>query len=177
MTAAQRLLQSHRDLARFAGAMLGCYVAWFVVYDLWLRPDGRLDAALSGALATATGALVSALPSEAVVDGRIVRWGGGAVEIADSCNGLAALSLFVGFVLAFPGTWARRLVFVPAGLAVIAAANVARCAGLLVVQARWPEAFGVLHGSGSMLVFYAVIVALWVAWAHVGGVRAPRLAA
>ena len=125
MTAARRILRSNRALARFAGTMLACYAVWFVAYDLWLLPDGRLDRALSLGVARATGALVSLSGEPAQILGQRVRWGGGGVYIDHTCNGLAALSLFVGFVLAYPGAWARRLLFVPAGLAVIAAANAA----------------------------------------------------
>jgi exosortase/archaeosortase family protein len=155
-------------LARFAGIMILAYGAWFVLYDLWILPDGRLDEALSLFVASATGALVG-LGSDAVVaDGRVVWLGQQGIEVANGCNGLSTLSLFVGFVLAYPGAWRRRALFVPFGLAVLVAANIVRCVVLLVLLNQRPEWFDAAHSEHSVWVFYAVVFGLWVLWTHVG---------
>jgi exosortase/archaeosortase family protein len=170
VTSARAILATHRSLAVFLLKMAAVYAVWFVVYDLWLLPDGRLDAWLSEGVAAATGAVLGPLYNTAVVDGRTV-WATpqAGVVIEDGCNGLSALSLFVGFILAYPGTWARRLVFVPLGLAAIVLTNVVRCAALLVVSAEWPSLFDQVHAFHALFVFYVVIFGLWVAWAHWGG--------
>ena len=148
--------------------MVLAYGVWFVLYDLWILPDGRLDESLSLFVASATGTLVG-LGSDAVVtDGRVVWLGRQGIEVADGCNGLASLSLFVGFVLAYPGSWARRAVFIPFGLALLVATNVIRCVVLLVLLDQRPEWFGVVHSEHSVWTFYAVIFGLWVLWTHVG---------
>ena len=167
-----------RRLLRFVAVMAACYVVWYGVYDLWLLPDGRLDAWLSARVATATIALLRLAGQEAVgVGGNQVWIGDTGIELVAACNGLGVLSLFVGFVLAFPGTWARRAWFIPAGIAVIVAVNVVRCAVLLLVLTRSESAFDVGHGAGGLLLFYAVVFGLWMAWARVGGGSAPaRLA-
>ncbi|MCS3937056.1 hypothetical protein GGP80_003064 [Salinibacter ruber] len=36
--------RSVRSALRFLAKVLAVYVVWYVVYDLWLLPDGRLDA-------------------------------------------------------------------------------------------------------------------------------------
>ena len=165
----RRFLAANRTLSLFLLTMAVVYAAWFVVYDLWLLPDGRLDAWLSTSVARWTGAVLSPF-YEVVVDGRTV-WAkpGVGITIENGCNGLSALSLFVGFVVAYPGTWARRALFVPLGLAAIVATNVARCASLLVVSDRWPQLFGEVHALHALFVFYLVIFVLWIVWAHVGG--------
>lgn len=160
-----------RSVALFAAKMGAVYVVWFVVYDLFLLPRGTLDAPLSLLVTEATAAVVRLFGAEAIVRGREVWMGAAGVYVADGCNGLAALSLFVGFVLAYPGTWRRRAWFVPAGLAVLVAVNVIRCAFLLYVQARAPQHFDVLHGYLTTYVFYAVIFGLWALWTHVGEPR------
>jgi hypothetical protein len=35
---------STRSVLLFLGKMLAAYLAWYALYDLWLLPDGRLDA-------------------------------------------------------------------------------------------------------------------------------------
>ncbi|MFN3597241.1 MAG: archaeosortase/exosortase family protein [Rubricoccaceae bacterium] len=169
-----RPFASHCGLARFAVRMAAVYAAWFVAYDLFLLPRGTLDAPLSHFVTEATAAVVRLFGAEAAVRGREVWMGAAGVYVADGCNGLAALSLFVGFVLAYPGTWRRRAWFVPAGLATLVAVNVLRCAFLLYVQAYAPLHFDTLHAYLTSYVFYAVIFALWMAWTRVGGEASAR---
>ena len=154
---------------RFAAIMAACYAVWFAVYDLWLLPDGRLDAWLSTEVAAWTGGLLTALGQDVRVDGREVWMGGAGIQLIAECNGLSVLSLFVGFVLAYPGRWSRRAWFIPLGIVVIQAVNVLRCAVLLALLGRSQAAFDVGHGSGGLLVFYAVVFALWVVWSRIGG--------
>ena len=178
---ARRFVASHRTLSVFLLQMAAVYAVWFVVYDLWLLPDGRLDAVLSTSVASWTGAVLRPFYDTVVVDGRTV-WAkpGVGVLIENGCNGLSALSLFVGFVVAYPGTWARRALFLPLGLAAIVVTNVVRCASLLVISDRWPAIFGEVHALHALFVFYLVIFALWVVWANYGGSEdrrgAPALA-
>ncbi|PAP76380.1 archaeosortase/exosortase family protein [Rubrivirga marina] len=155
-------------LVRFAGVMVLVYGVWFVLYDLWILPDGRLDEALSLFVASATGAVVRFGSDAVVTDGRVVWLGPRGIEVADGCNGLSSLSLFVGFVLAYPGAWIRRAVFIPLGLALIVVANVARCVVLLALLGWRPDWFDAVHTEHSVWVFYAVIFGLWVSWTHVG---------
>ena len=170
---AQALLQSNRTLALFLAKMVAAYAVWFVLYDLWLLPAGRLDEWLSVHVAAWTAGLMGVFSEAVTADGRYVWFHQAGVVIEDGCNGLSALSLFVGFVLAYPGAWARRALFIPLGLVVIVAVNVLRCASLLFISAAWPETFASVHGFHALFVFYVAIFALWVVWTHVGEPAAP----
>lgn len=167
--AARSILASHRALTVFLLKMAAVYAVWFVLYDLWLLPDGRLDTWLSEFVASATGVLLAPFYSGLTVDSRTI-WATptAGIYIENGCNGLSALSLFVGFVVAYPGTWARRALFIPLGLAAIVLTNILRCASLLVIQDVWPSIFGQVHGLHALFVFYLVIFALWVLWANWG---------
>ena len=157
-------------LRRFALIMAACYAVWYGVYDLWLLPDGRLDLWLSGKAAGWTTALLQTLGHDAVLRGQNEVWlGARGIALVAECNGLAVLSLFVGFVLAFPGRWTRRLWFIPMGIGIIVIANVARCAVLLGLLGRSQAAFNLGHGAGGLLFFYAIVFGLWMVWARVGG--------
>ena len=158
-----------RRVLRFLAIMAACYAVWFVVYDLWLLPDGRLDAWLSTGIASLTGGLLNVLGWDAQATGREVWLNGSGIQLIAECNGLSVLSLFVGFVLAFPGTWGRRAWFIPLGILLIQAVNVVRCAVLLLLLGRSQAAFDVGHGSGGLLIFYAVVFVLWVVWSRIGG--------
>ena len=162
--------QSTRSVLRFLGKMLAAYGLWYVLYDLWLLPDGRLDAWVSHSVAEVSGGLLSALGVDPAVQGRTVALPGvPGVRIADGCNGLSTIGLFVGFVVAYPGRWTRRLAFIPLGMAAIYATNVGRIAVMAVVQKHWPAAFDPLHGFGLTTIFYVAVFGLWVLWATYGG--------
>jgi len=161
---------STRSVLLFLSKMLAAYLAWYALYDLWLLPDGRLDAWVSHSVADLSGGLLALLGIDPMVQARTVALPGvPGVRIADGCNGLSTIGLFVGFVLAYPGRWRRRLVFLPLGMAAIYATNVGRIAVMAVVQKHWPAAFGPLHGFGLTTIFYVVIFGLWVLWANYGG--------
>jgi exosortase family protein XrtF len=170
MTSAFPAVRDWHPLARFAAVMLAVYAAWFVVYDLWLHPDGRLDEWLSREVAMMTAGVLEALGYETFVRERVLGLADQiGVYVEDGCTGLTTLGLFAGFVLAFPGQWRRRAWFIPVGVVVITAANVARIALLAVLQRDWPEGFDAVHHFGATTFFYLVVFVLWIAWASIGG--------
>jgi exosortase/archaeosortase family protein len=163
------LTGSRRRIAVFLAKVLAFYGLWYVVYDLWLLPDGTVDRWLSTNVAQVASTLLGGGGFEVAVDGRSLALPGvPGVRIVNGCNGLSTLGLFVGFVLAYPGSNRRRLWFIPMGLGVVYATNVTRVAVMLLVQKYWPPAFDPLHGFGLTTIFYVVVFGLWVAWAHYG---------
>jgi len=90
------------------------------------------------------------------------------IIIVNGCNGLSTIGLFSGFVLAFPGRWARRAWFLPVGAVVLYLSNVVRVALLAGLQPHWPSAFDGLHAVGTQF-FYLVVFGLWVLWVRYGG--------
>jgi exosortase/archaeosortase family protein len=89
--------------------------------------------------------------------------------VADGCNGLTTIGLFIGFIVAYPGKMIRRLLFIPLGILAIYATNVLRVIAMVLAQKYWPAAFDPLHGFGLTAIFYVVVFALWVVWANYGG--------
>ena len=161
---------SSRRIWTFVAKALAIYGAWYVVYDLWLLPDGRLDAWLSLNVAWMTESVMSAVGFDVQSVGRVVRPAGAAgVEIANGCNGLTTIGLFLGFVVAYPGLWWRRLLFIPLGIFAIYATNVFRIVIMLLAQMYYPPAFDPLHGFGLTTIFYVAVFSLWVVWVNYGG--------
>lgn len=155
-------------LARMAVA----YAAWFALYDLWLLPEGRLDAAVGRSAALLAGAMLRAVGLGATVEGLLVRAGGPPGVIVDEgCTGLEVVGLFVGFVLAFPGSWRRRALFVPLGALAIHLLNAARIGFLAWLLRVQPSLFEPAHQWGTPLFFYAAVFLMWVAWMHLGAAR------
>ena len=163
---------STRSVLRFLGKMLAAYVVWYVLYDLWLLPDGRLDAWVSHSVVDVSGAVLALLGFAPDAAGRVVALPGTAgVRIVNGCNGLSTIGLFVGFILAYPGDWTRRAWFIPLGTAVIYAANVGRITLLAGLQRYAPELFSSIHNLGAPAFFYAVVFGLWMVWTHYGSIN------
>jgi exosortase/archaeosortase family protein len=168
--ASSTLTGSRRRVAAFVGKVLAFYALWYVLYDLWLLPEGTVDRWLSRNVAGVSGALLNGVAFDAVVEGRTLALPGvPGVHIANGCNGLSTLGLFVGFVLAYPGSAWRRAWFVPFGVLVVYGTNVARVIAMVLSQKYWPAAFEPLHGFGLTTIFYVVVFGLWVLWANYGG--------
>lgn len=169
------LSDPQRRVLRFVAKMFAAYVGWYVLYDLWLLPAGWLDEAVAKHAAVLTGGLLDVLGMDVAVDGRIVwvRPQGG-ITIVDECTGLAVVGLFIGFVLAYPGSGLRRLWFLPLGALVIHLANVGRLALLAWLTAVRPELFDAAHEWGLLPFFYAVVFVLWMAWVRYGTVPAAQ---
>ncbi len=162
-------------LVGFVARALAIFALWFVVYDLWLLPDGRIDEVLSQGVARISGGALALLGGEVAVSGRLVRLDGApGIVVENGCNGLTTLGLFVGFVLAYPGSWRRRAAFIPMGLAVIAVVTIVRVAGLAWIQVHAPGLFGAAHGVGANTVFYLTVFALWIVWARTSDAHAAR---
>src|SRR5690554_6897402 len=130
------------EIAKFIIKVTAIYFIWYVVYELWLLPNGYIDEPLSHNIAAVTAGILTFFGESVVHFGRVVGIvGHPGIEIVDGCNGIAAIGLFVGFIFAYPGAWSPRLLFTIFGIAVIYLVNVARLVTLAYIQAFWPAIF------------------------------------
>jgi exosortase family protein XrtF len=154
----------------FLGKVILVYGAWYLLYDLRLLPDGRLDRWISLSVVQVGEVVLGAVGFDAVAEARQLTMSGTAgITVVDGCNGLASIGLFVGFVVAYPGRAWRRALFIPLGILVVYLSNVGRVSGLLLLQKYWGTGFDVAHSVGAPMFFYTVIFGLWVLWANYGG--------
>jgi len=86
------------------------------------------------------------------------------IRIMDSCNGLELFVLYVGFIIAMPVGWKRKLTFSILGTAIIYLINVLRCVGLGELSIRWREAFDVAHHFIFNILIYSTIFGLWIVY-------------
>jgi exosortase family protein XrtF len=160
----------NRLLFRFLLVAAAMYLVWFFGYEQWLAPDGRLDEVLCNNIARSSvtvlqvlnfpAALASNLPMLVLMDGR------SSVIVGAPCNGLVLYALFAGFVLAFPGSWARKAWFIPVGILIIWLLNVLRVAALAINQHYSHQTVDFNHHYTFTFVVYACIFGLWMLWAR-----------
>ena len=83
------------------------------------------------------------------------------IGIADSCNGLNLYILFFGFILAFPSSIQKKIVFGIVGILIVFSTNVLRCIGLSIIQIHYPHFMFYAHHYVFKIITYAVVFFLW----------------
>lgn len=160
---------SNRLLYRFLLVAAALFLAWFFGYEQWLKPDGRLDAALCEQITVAGVWLLRLLGFEAALSPQyatlVLMNRQPAVVIGPPCNGMVLYALFGGFVAAFPGPWRRKLWYIPAGIALIWCLNVVRVAALAINHQYSQESVDFNHHYTFTFVVYGFIFGLWMLWA------------
>lgn len=153
--------------AKFIGKALIFFIGWYLLYELWLLPDGRLDEWLSFNIIGNSAGILEAFGYETFTVNRIIGimdYPG--IEIVNGCNGISAMGLFLGFIVAYPGDWKNRLSFSIIGILVIYLVNIARIITLVITQAVWPQFFEFTHDYSTTTIFYIVIFILWMIWVN-----------
>jgi exosortase/archaeosortase family protein len=84
-----------------------------------------------------------------------------ALAVADACNGLELIVLYLGFIVCFPSGISRKSVFSVAGIALIYICNVLRCSSLVLIYLRYPAYLSFSHHYVFTFLVYAFIFYLW----------------
>lgn len=144
---------------------LAIFVVWYILYELWLLPDGRLDEWLSLNIVSVSTGVVQFFGYETWSVNRIIGVGeNGGIELVDGCTGISAIGLFIGFILAYPGDWKNRISFSFLGIGVIYIVNIFRIVVLVITQEEWNQFFDIMHDYSTTTIFYIVIFLLWMTW-------------
>lgn len=88
----------------------------------------------------------------------------GYIAVNRSCSGFKQILQFVLLMLLFPGSWKRKLWFIPLGVIAVYFTNLFRIIGLSVVIIVLPEYWDFSHDYLFRPFFYVVIFMLWVWW-------------
>lgn len=164
------------DIAIFLYKVLGIYICWYLIYDLWLLPDGTLDRWLVYNIVDVSSTLLQVFNYDVYWQGRLIGlYGTSGVILVNGCSGISAIGLFVGFVVAYPGRWIPRLSFILVGIGVIYLVNIMRIMGLVITQKNWPGLFNFMHDYSTTAIFYLVIFLLWVIWVNFGNKEVAAL--
>jgi exosortase family protein XrtF len=152
-------------VTHFVLKALAIFVGWYIIYELWLLPDGRLDEWISLNIVGVSSGIIQSLGYETWSVNRIIGIGeNGGIELVDGCTGISAIGLFLGFILAYPGDWKNRISFCLLGIGVIYIVNILRIVVLVITQEEWIEFFDITHDYSTTTIFYIVIFLLWMTW-------------
>lgn len=154
------------ELTKFVVKVLVIFVIWYMIYELWLLPDGRMDEWLSLNIVGVSAGFLNWLGFDPVfIDHRVIGVRGyPGIHVLDGCNGIAAMGLFMGFILAYPGAGFLKFPYLCIGICAIYLVNILRIMILVVTQVYWSAFFELTHDYSTTAIFYIVIFMLWVIW-------------
>jgi exosortase family protein XrtF len=156
------------------------FVVWKVLYLALLLPSRVPDRALTRLVGFSTadvlnlfapGVAYTAIEvgDDYVEDGIIhrstsvdIRRGGmQTLRVADACNALELMVLYVGFFFCFPGPLRRKLFFSVGGCVLITLVNILRCAILVEIFIKYRAYLDFSHHFAFTFIIYALIFLLW----------------
>lgn len=167
--------KEEKRILLFIARALSLYLLWYLVYDLWIFPDGKLDTWLSEHVAWAASLFLSLFGFPSYADGVAVMMNGRpAVLIGNPCNGMVLFGIFTGFIIAFPGLVWRKAVFIAIGLTAIYLVNVLRVVALTLNHIYSYGTVSFNHHYTFTFAVYGCIFLLWMYWVKRGA--GPALA-
>lgn len=136
---------------------------WLLVYSLIIAPWGVPDALLTGLVVKGTVALLSLFFADAHSVGHdIVLNGVEAVSIANSCNGLELIMLYLGIIILMPQSIKKMVLFISCGFVVITLLNILRCSALAYMFLHQMDLADFAHHYVFKIIIYAVVFYGWV---------------
>lgn len=85
-----------------------------------------------------------------------------AIGIADRCNALELIVLYIGFLFTIPATWRKQLLYLVAGVFGIFILNVLRCYALALLNLNDSSIADVAHKYIFTMIIYSLIFITWV---------------
>jgi len=119
----------------------------------WTRANTATAAALSNAIGV-----------EAVAEGTRITTGAARLDVRKGCNGVHALMILLGAVLAFPASWTARALGVVGGSVAIFGFNLVRLVNLVAVAHHRPAWLELFHVYVWQTLIVLIAFFLFVAW-------------
>jgi exosortase family protein XrtF len=146
--------------------VIGLYICWDLLQVYWLN-ESHLADAISRSATNSSLWLLDAI-------GYTVRGynkvfginidGKACVFIANACNGLDFMGVFIAFVIAYPATLNSKIWFIPVGLLAIHTLNIIRITLLALNKKHFEDSFDFNHKYTFIILVYGLIFWLWTYW-------------
>lgn len=173
--------ETPKEIRAFLRNALILFVIWKLVYSFIFLDSRILDRPLTNHVGEATvyflnnctffdGFTSMTKRSRSYFEGQLQtdevsqlqHYGKNVLFIADGCNGLELMVLFVGFIICFPSAILKKIVFIVFGVIVIDVFNVLRCSGLAFLKEHYHDYFDFSHHYVFKITLYAIIFLMWI---------------
>ncbi len=165
----------------FLGKALLFFVIWKLIYSFFLFDSQVVDNFLTTHVGEASVKVLNSLGSmsgftaineivqephygeyQAFNMSVIYHNGDRILNIANACNGLELLVLYVGFIVCMPSSFKRKLLYIVIGVVLLDVVNILRCVGLIYLREYFHAYFDFAHHYVFKIIVYSSTFILWV---------------
>lgn len=146
-------------LVKFFAVLIGAYllIAWSPVNDNVIVP-------FTAAIARSSGALLNLLGQDVTVTGTVIRGAPFAVNINNGCNGVEAMLILLGSIVAFPASMRARVIGLVLGAIAVQILNAIRIVTLYLLGAYQPRLFDLFHTAVWQIVIILAAIGFFLVW-------------
>lgn len=169
------------NLYPFFAKAIALYLFWLLATHLWLYQPNNLNDQIVVATGKAVESIFKKIGYESGCQWIMLQTsdvylpdtrealaisidGKNTVAIGSGCSGLDLMALYLGFLIAYPGTIKPKLIFAAVGVLAIFIANVARITALAFHIASSYETFEINHKYSYNFLLYSIVFVLWMVW-------------
>lgn len=143
----------------------GIFLLWYLIYKLWLLPDGQVDHWLTTNIVSVSAGILQMLDYEVYATGKIIGIGeSGGIYLVNGSSGIIAVGLLIGVVIGFPKTWMSGISLITVGIGVIYVADIAQTIIFAITQ---PQGADMMAVTGNYMAYISVIF-LTIVWIYFG---------
>lgn len=168
----------------FLGKAFLFFVVWKIIYNVFLYDSKYLDRALTTHVGSASVTLINSLGAmngfaskREMIDNDntgILKDGVSAIYhndkvvlyIANVCNGLELMVLYIGFIICMPSTFLRKFLYIILGVIVLDSINILRCVGLIYLREYYAIYFQFAHHYLFNAMVYTGTFIMWILYSR-----------
>jgi exosortase family protein XrtF len=166
-----QILSRYKSIWLFLAKFFGTYTLLSILYQWYISSFGtRLDTVSEFFLKVVSQVFSWVLPQITyqlqccAPVGEVLYQGVPIVLIIEGCNALSIGILFTAFLVAFKAPLRHYYWFLPAGLLVLAVANIIRIVLLGLIYVYYPHFTDAAHDYLFPAIIYGTVFLLWVVW-------------
>lgn len=165
----------------FLGKALLLFILWKIIYGLFLYDSKLLDYPLTTHVAEAsTLFLNNSFFLSGFTTDRVYTEGETSIieaseiyhndklvlYIADACNGLELMILYIGFIICMPSKLSRKIIYIVLGILFIDIINILRCSGLIYLREYFHAYFDFAHHYLFKAIVYGATFLMWMVYSR-----------
>lgn len=180
MTKFKSLKKIPLPIRLFLGKALLLFIIWKIIYTGFLYDSKYLDHPLTTHVAVASTYVLNNLGS---MDGfsskrentsftyesgksiheisTIYHYDEKVLYIANACNGLEVMILYIGFIICMPSSFWRKVLYIILGVIILDLINILRCVGLIYLQEYFHAYFEFAHHYLFKAIVYTATLLIW----------------
>lgn len=165
------LYRQFRPIINFLLIFMLTFFVFSAIYDLYLhRYEDKTDS-MSSFVGKQAAGLLNVLGFDAFASDvdtekstHVGIAGIARVKVIEGCNGISIMILFLAFLLAFPGKYKHKSLFIPVGLVSIHLFNVCRVATLTWAVYCFGETGYPIYKELFTASIYLMVLGMWYVW-------------